>query len=87
MYGTDLNLVPNPIDRDSIGDRTPGLQKDADGGLTIYLQSESPGSNGQANNWLPSPSDGEWFTILRLYRPRPEVIDATWKCPPIEPQN
>ena len=28
MYGTDLNLVPNPIERYSIGDRTrrPGAR-------------------------------------------------------------
>ena len=26
MYGTDLNLVANPIDRYSIGDRTAGLR-------------------------------------------------------------
>jgi hypothetical protein len=26
---------------------------------------------------------GTWFVILRLYRPRPSVIDATWECPPI----
>jgi len=84
MYGTDLNLVPNPIERYSIGDRTAGLKKDADGGLTIYLQSKPPGGEEDAN-WLPSPDDGEWFVILRLYRPRPEVIDATWECPPIQP--
>ena len=35
MYGTDLNLVANPIDRYSIGDRTAGLSTDTDGGLTI----------------------------------------------------
>ena len=27
MYGTDLNLVPNPIERYSIGDRTAGLKQ------------------------------------------------------------
>jgi hypothetical protein len=86
MYGTDLNLVPNSIDRYSIGDRTAGLKKDADGGLTIYLRSESPDGDEKAN-WLPSPADGEWFVILRMYRPRVEVIDATWECPPIEHGN
>lgn len=83
MYGTDLNLVANPIDRYSIGDRTSGLKKDPDGGLTIHLQAEAPEGDGAAN-WLPTPSEGEWFAILRLYRPRPQVIDATWECPPIE---
>ena len=81
MYGPDLNLVANPIDRYSIGDRTAGLEKDPDGGLTIYLQAESPGEDTEAN-WLPSPATDGWFVILRLYLPRPEVIEATWECPP-----
>jgi hypothetical protein len=83
MYGSDLNLVANPIERYSIGDRTAGLTKDADGGLTIYLQSDPPAAEKEAN-WLPCPADDEWFVILRLYFPRPEVIDATWQCPPID---
>ena len=36
-------LVPNPIGRYSIGDRTPVLQVAADGSVTIYLQKDSPG--------------------------------------------
>jgi len=86
MYGIDLNLVTNPIDRYSIGDRTAGLKKDADGGLTLWLQSEAPDGDAAAN-WLPAPTEGEWFVILRMYLPRPEVIDATWECPPIAPQS
>jgi len=83
MYGTDLNLVANPIGRYSIRDTTAGLTKDQDGGLTIYLQAGSPGKEKEAN-WLPCPDDGEWFAILRMYLPRPEVIKAEWECPPIE---
>ena len=79
-----MNLVPNPANRYSIGERTAGLQRDPDGALTISIQAESPGE-GQASNWLPCPAGGTWFVILRLYRPRPEVIDAKWVCPPIRP--
>ena len=85
-YGSDLNLVANPIGRYSIRDGAAGLGKDPDGGLTIYLQAESPGKEKEAN-WLPCPPDGEWFVILRVYLPRPEVIKAEWECPPIEPVN
>ena len=60
MYGPDLNLVANPIDRYSIGDRTVGLDKDPDGGLTINIQAESPGQDTVAN-WLPSPATDGWF--------------------------
>ncbi|WP_158714043.1 DUF1254 domain-containing protein [Kitasatospora aureofaciens] len=81
-YGEDMNLIPNPAGRYSIGDRTSGLRRDADGGLTIRLQSEPPRQDGEGN-WLPTAKDGTWFVVLRMYRPRPEVIDATWECPPL----
>ena len=83
LYGNDMNLVANPADRYSIGDRTTGLEFDSDGGLTIYLQADSPGEDKEAN-WLPSPSEGEWFVVLRMYLPRSEVIEAKWECPPIK---
>jgi hypothetical protein len=37
MYNINYNLVANPINRYSVGDRS-GLTRDADGGLTIYVQ-------------------------------------------------
>ena len=78
----DLNLIPNPAHRYSIGDRTPGLSRDSDGGLTIYLQPRSPGAE-RERNWLPTSVDNAWFVILRMYLPRPEVVAAKWECPGI----
>ncbi|MGZ4747532.1 MAG: DUF1254 domain-containing protein [Oryzihumus sp.] len=77
----DMNLIPNPAHRYSVGDRTPGLKREDDGGLTIYLEPQSP--DGHETNWLPTSAHHAWFVILRLYRPRSEVVDATWKCPGI----
>ncbi|WP_229702665.1 DUF1254 domain-containing protein [Streptomyces albiflavescens] len=82
VYGEDMNLIPNPADRYSIGDRTPGLKQDPDGALTISLQSKSPGED-QESNWLPTAQEGTWFVVLRMYRPRREVVDAAWECPPL----
>ena len=43
LYSTrDFMLVDNPIARYAIGDRTPGLQHDADGGLTLHIQHAPP---------------------------------------------
>jgi hypothetical protein len=78
----DLNLIPNQAHRYSVGDRTPGLIRDSDGGLTIYLQPDSPGSTREPN-WLPTSAKDPWFVILRLYRPHDEVIKASWECPGI----
>jgi hypothetical protein len=81
-YDEARNLISNPIDRYSIGDRTRGLVTEPDGGLTLHLQPDSPGSD-RESNWLPTPREGIWFVALRMYLPRPDVIDARWQCPPI----
>ncbi|HKX12920.1 MAG TPA: DUF1214 domain-containing protein, partial [bacterium] len=60
----------------------PSLKKDPDGGYTIYLQSESPGKD-KESNWLPA-SKGVFFAVLRDYLPKPEVLDGSWKAPPIQ---
>ena len=75
---------PQPRHRYSVGDRTPGLVHDPDGGLTIYLQPGSPGKEREPN-WLPTSAEHPWFVILRMYLPHPAVIQAKWECPGITP--
>lgn len=82
MYGTDRNLVANPADRYSIGDRTPGVVRESDGSMTLYIQAAPPAAD-QEPNWLPCPAEGSWFLILRIYQPRPEVVQARWHCPAV----
>jgi len=81
MYA-NYNLVPNPIDRYSLGDRSKGLKRDSDGGLTIYIQHDSPGEE-KESNWLPAP-EGTFNLFMRMYQPRQEVLDAKWAAPPVE---
>jgi hypothetical protein len=73
------HLVPNPIKRYSIGDRTQGLKYNADGSLDIYLQHASPGAGKEAN-WLPAPQ-GPYTVIMRIYGPGQTVLDGAWKFP------
>ena len=74
-------LVPNPVDRYSIGDRTPGLQREADGSLEIILQHERPAD--RAANWLPVP-DEPFMLMMRLYNPTDAVRNGAWVPPPVE---
>jgi hypothetical protein len=75
-------LTPNPVNRYLINSpMLPRLRKDADGGLTIYVQHSSPGKSREAN-WLPAPK-GPFFMALRLYLPRPEAAEGKWKEPPV----
>lgn len=77
-----LYLVENPINRYSIGDRTPGLQYGADGSLTIYMQKDSPGAD-KESNWLPTPQQGAFRPIMRLYQPRQPILDGSYSLPAI----
>jgi hypothetical protein len=74
-------LVPNPIDRYNIGDRTPGLVYDADGALTLHLSSSEP-PDGPAN-WMPVPAT-PFHLVLRMYLPRAQALDGTYAPPRIE---
>lgn len=77
LYGPDFNFVDNPINRFSIGDRTKGLKRDADGGLTLYIQKDAPGGD-KDSNWLPS-AGGNFHLVLRMYLPKPEALNGTWQ--------
>ena len=83
MYDTpDFFLVANPIDRYSIGDRTPGLHRQEDGSLTIVMQPDEPSEPERRANWLPTPA-GAFRPILRMYEPNDAVFDGGYELPPI----
>jgi hypothetical protein len=80
MYDIKTRLLANnPINRYSIGDRTEGLTRDADGGLTIYVQKDSPGKD-KEGNWLPAPN-GPMSIISRMYGPDQRILDGSYKFP------
>ncbi len=75
----EFYLVDNPIGRYSIGDRTPGLRRHDDGSLTIMIQHDQPADT---SNWLPAPA-APFRPVLRLYQPRPEILDGSYQIPPV----
>jgi len=83
MYDADMFFVANPIDRYSMSIRTnPKLE--ADGGLVILIQNESPGADMEAN-WLPAPKD-RFNLMLRLYWPDendPSILNGSWVIPAV----
>ena len=84
MYELPSSLLSaNPLDRYLINSpMLPKLKRDADGGVTLYVQHDSPGKSQEAN-WLPAPK-GPFFAVLRVYWPDAAVLDGTWKAPAME---
>ena len=75
-------LVANPIDRYLINSpMLPDLVPNPDGGYTIYVQQDAPTEANQLPNWLPAP-EGPFSLVMRLYWPKPDALDGSWKAPP-----
>jgi len=84
MYELPSSLLSaNPLDRYLINSSMlPNLARDADGGITLYIQHNSPGKAKEAN-WLPAPK-GPFWVAMRLYWPKQEALDGSWKAPGIQ---
>ena len=82
MYNSDHFFVANPINRYAIGDRD-ALRFNPDGSLDLFLQHQSPGKE-KESNWLPAPA-GNFNLIMRMYWPKPEVLNGAYKIPAVEP--
>ncbi len=93
MYdGKTQLLIENPINRYLINSpMLPGMKKNSDGSLTIYIQKDAPAADKKAN-WLPAPN-GTVYLVMRLYWPKdtpPSILPAgegTWKPPAVVQAN
>lgn len=75
-------FTDNPIKRYTIGDRTPGVVRNADGSLDIWIGRTDPGGDKTAN-WLPAPKTGPFALYLRAYLPRAELLGGAFRFPPV----
>jgi DNA sulfur modification protein DndE len=77
MYDWKNNYtVENPINRYSLGSDDP-LKMNADGTVTLYMQSTSPGKD-KESNWLPTQKSGRWYILLRSYSPGRAAIESSF---------
>jgi hypothetical protein len=79
-YNADGYFIPNALKRQAIGDRDQ-LRFNPDGSLDLYIQSDPPGRDREAN-WLPV-ARAPFTLLMRLYSPRSQVLDGTWRPPEI----
>jgi hypothetical protein len=84
MYELPSSLLSaNPVNRYLINSpMLPLLKRDSDGGITFYLQHESPGAE-KESNWLPAPN-GPFWCAMRFYWPKEEALDGRWTPPAIQ---
>jgi hypothetical protein len=81
LYDPEGYQVANPLDRFAVSSWMP-FRYEPDGSLTLYIQSESPGKDKEAN-WLPAPAKGGFNLTMRLYAPQAAALTGKWSPPPI----
>ena len=77
VYNADGFYEPNDLNAYSLNNITS--QKNADGSVDIQFG----GCDGMVKNCLPIVSG--WNYMVRLYRPRAEILDGSWKFPEPRP--
>jgi hypothetical protein len=77
VYNAEGYLEPNPYNAYSVNTLT--AKKGADGSVAIQLG----GCNGEIPNCLPIMKG--WNYTVRLFRPRPEILDGPWRFPEAQP--
>jgi hypothetical protein len=80
LYDPQGFQVANPLDRFTLSSWMP-LKYNADQSLDLYVRSESPGADKEAN-WLPAPK-GAFNLTMRLYAPRADALTGKWNPPPV----
>jgi hypothetical protein len=77
VYNAKGYFEPNPQNAYTLNNLTakPG----ADGSIAVQFG----GCDGRSENCLPTPPN--WNYLVRLYRPRPEILNGSWTFP--EPQR
>jgi hypothetical protein len=76
VYNAKGYFEPNPQNAYTLNNIT--AKESADGAIAIQFG----GCDGGSENCLPTPPG--WNYLVRLYRPRPEILDGSWTFP--EPQ-
>lgn len=75
-------LVPNPLARYLISDRTPGLKRGKDGSVAILLSQRLHG-HAKGANLLPVPA-GPFHVIIRAQGPDAAITNGEWRPPAIQ---
>jgi hypothetical protein len=85
LYNEKHLFHANDLRRYSLGTKNKDLKRNADGSLTLYAGSKSPGAD-KESNWLPAPA-GTFSLYIRAYWGKEPILDGSWKPPQIRKQT
>lgn len=75
-------LIETDLNRAAVRSHLDNPIQNEDGSYTIYFGPNKP--EGKESNWVQTIPNSGWFTMVRLYGPKKEVFDGSWKLSDIK---
>ena len=78
-YDRQTHALIRGMSRASLASNDTAVQKNSDGSTDIYFGPSAPA--GKESNWVPIDPKRQFELLFRLYGPKKEVFEKTWKLP------
>jgi len=82
VYDRETHALVRNMDRASRASNVSEIQKNADGSTDIYFGPAAPA--GKESNWVPTDPKRPFELLFRLYGPKKELFQKSWKLPDVE---
>jgi len=84
-YDRQTHALIRGMSQSSLASNDTAVQKNADGSTDIYFGPSAPA--GKESNWVPTDPKRQFELLFRLYGPKKELFDKTWKLPDVQEVN
>ena len=81
-YDRETHALIRGVPRASLASNDTAVRKNADGSVDIYFGAKAPA--GKESNWVPADPKRRFELLFRLYGPKKELFEMTWKLPDVE---
>jgi hypothetical protein len=81
-YDLETHALIAGLSRPSLASNDTSVQKNADGSTDVYFGPKAPA--GKSSNWVPTDPQRRFELLFRLYGPKRELFEKTWKLPDVE---
>jgi len=81
-YDRQTHALIRGMSRPSLASNDTAVQKNPDGSTDIYFGPKPPA--GKESNWVPTDPKRQFELLFRLYGPKKELFEKTWKLPDVE---
>ena len=82
IYDRQTHALIKTMSRPSLASNDTAVQKNADGSVDIYFGPKGPA--GKESNWVPTDPTRQFESLFRLYGPKKELFNKSWKLPDVE---